>query len=273
MRQRNLNDVMARSYPEYTKLGYTRADGTIAFYRRVNSEIRPDSVVLDVGCGRGVHAEDPVRYRRLLRDFRGRASEIIGIDVDPDAAMNPLIHRFAMIDGPTWPIESETIDVCIADFVLEHIPDPDAFFRECRRVLRPGGMLFIRTSNTMSYFGVASRMVPNVVRLNVLKAAQPDRESEDVFPTVYRCNTVARLRKAFAKHNFDADVRGFESEPRYLAFSRVLFRMGVVYQRFAPSAVRSSIFAFARKPVERMVPVFAYHGDSTGVSSASTSSI
>ena len=53
--------LLERFYPETTFGGFTRVDGTMAFYLRVRSLLCPDSVVLDVGCGRGEYGEDPFR--------------------------------------------------------------------------------------------------------------------------------------------------------------------------------------------------------------------
>jgi len=47
-------------YPERRFGGFTHVDGTVVFYTRVNSLLDRSTVVLDMGCGRGVAAEDPV---------------------------------------------------------------------------------------------------------------------------------------------------------------------------------------------------------------------
>ena len=47
-------------YPESLFGGFTDVDGTITFFTRVNALIDSSSVVLDVGCGRGVYGEDTV---------------------------------------------------------------------------------------------------------------------------------------------------------------------------------------------------------------------
>ena len=41
-------------------------------------------------------------------------------------------------------------------------------------------------------------------------------------------------------------VYGYDAEPSYLAFSRVAYFLGVLWQRLAPGFLRSAIFAFAR---------------------------
>lgn len=49
------------------------------------------------------------------------------------------------------------------------------------------------------------------------------------------------------QHGFDHCVYEFESEPYYLAFSRPLYYLGVLHQRFALKPFRAAIFAFAQK--------------------------
>lgn len=59
-------------YPESKFGDFTDIDGTIAFYIRVNSLIKPSSAVLDFGCGRGQYAEDPVVIRREIQVLKGK---------------------------------------------------------------------------------------------------------------------------------------------------------------------------------------------------------
>ncbi len=239
---------MALYYPETRFGGFTGVDGTIAFYIRVQSLVEPSSIVLDVGCGRGACVDDPVRVRRELRVFKGKCTRVIGIDVDPRAGDNPFIDEFRLIEGDHWRVEDGSVDVCICDSVLEHIGDPEGFFAECGRVIRSGGYLCIRTSNAFNYVALCARLIPDRFRKTVLrKALCGHRREEDGFPTVYRCNTKRRIRRMLDLHGFEHCVYSYEAEPYHLSFSRLSYLCGVIHQRFAPSALKSTIFAFARK--------------------------
>jgi hypothetical protein len=89
--------------------------------------------------------------------------------------------------------------------------------------------------------------VPNRDHSRVLEKVQEDRKAEDVFPTVYRCNSRGKLLRALRQHGLDGVVYGYESEPKYLQFSRFAYRIGVLYQRIAPRGLGNALFAFARK--------------------------
>jgi hypothetical protein len=53
--KRNTNSLLSAHYPESNFGGFSDVDGTVSFYLRVNSLLRPDSNILDFGCGRGYH--------------------------------------------------------------------------------------------------------------------------------------------------------------------------------------------------------------------------
>ena len=138
-------------YPESKFGGYSDIDGTIAFYLRVNSLIKPEFEVLDIGCGRGEYQEDPVDIRSSLRVLKGKVKKVSGLDVDDAGFNNPYIDEFHLLKGDEWPIPDQSVDMILTDWVLEHISDPNAFFNEVDRVLKPGGYFCARTTNTVSY--------------------------------------------------------------------------------------------------------------------------
>jgi SAM-dependent methyltransferase len=234
-------------YPETRWGGFTRVDGTIAFYIRVHSLLTTSSIVADVGCGRGSNQDDPVRVRRDLRILKGKCAKVIGIDVDAKAANNPFIDEFRPIKESAWPLEENSVHLCLADSVLEHVAEPEGFFKEAQRVLKPGGYLCLRTPNIFSYFGLAARLVPNRWRKETIAQVQVHRQAEDIFPAFYRCNTKRRLEQMMGRWGFESWVCGHEAEPSYLMFSRIFYFFGVLHQRFAPNRIKVTLFAFGRK--------------------------
>jgi SAM-dependent methyltransferase len=155
------------------------------------------SVIVDVGCGRGALV-DPAGAGRRIHDLRAPGRTVLGIDVDPIAAQNPVIDEFRLIEEGRWPLEDASVDLAHCDWVLEHIAEPGAFIGELTRVLRPGGAFIARTVSKRSPLSLAARIVPNSAHKSVVSRLQPGRADQDVFPTVYKMNTLAALSQSFA---------------------------------------------------------------------------
>jgi len=95
--------------------------------------------LLDVGCADGTFL-DAFRRRFPSWDLQG---------VDPSEAYTAFArshYGLAQIvtggldDWDDW--QAAEFDVVTGNHVLEHLSDPNHFFRQARRLLRPGGMLF-----------------------------------------------------------------------------------------------------------------------------------
>ncbi len=241
--------ILDQVYPEARILGFTRYDGTIHFALRVQSLLQHSNVVLDVGCGRGARAEDPSPIRRQMQDFRGPGRTVIGIDVDPGAAANPWLNEFRpIVDTAHWPVNNAEIDLIYSDYVLEHVEDPNSFFCEAYRVLKPGGYICLRTPNFYGCASIASWLIPNRLHARVLSWLKPSIESRDVFPTVYRCNTRRRLKNTMLRQGFDAVAYPIEGEPGYLESIPPLYRIAACLYPYLPGMFQSTLLAFARKP-------------------------
>ena len=112
---------------------------------------------------------------------------------------------------------------------------------------RLGGYLCIRTPNALGYPTLAATVIPERLHLAILRHAQPERQAQDIFPAHYRCNTRGRLRDVLAANGYEPCVYLQEGEPAYFEFSRSLYAAGALWARIAPSALRGTLFAFARR--------------------------
>jgi SAM-dependent methyltransferase len=89
--------------------------------------------------GRGGHAIDlgsgDAPYRSLFERARWRYTAC-DIDGDPDVLIQP---------GRPVPLPDGTAGIVVSFQVLEHVGDLDAYLGECRRLLRPGGVMLLTT--------------------------------------------------------------------------------------------------------------------------------
>jgi SAM-dependent methyltransferase len=235
-------------YPETRFGGFSRVDGTVIFFTRVQALLHGARIVVDVGCGRGTRQEDVCAFRRELADLRSGDRTVIGFDVSAAGQNNPFIDVFHRIDErETWPLEDGSADAIVSDFVLEHLSEPRFFFAEVCRILRPGGYFCARTTNKWGYVAIVSRLLPRARHARVLSILQKSRKEEDIFPTFYRCNTISSIRGFLNSVRMESVVLPIESEPNYFTFSRALYRCSVFFHRIIPDRFKSTLLVFARK--------------------------
>ena len=98
-------------------------------------------LILDVGCGRGFMSE-------IVRDGGGT---YLGADLLPNGAGFPLVQADAM----QLPFRDASVDGVFCIDAFEHIPDGAGAAREFRRVLRPGGFMFLSAPNYGNVAGMA----------------------------------------------------------------------------------------------------------------------
>lgn len=237
-----------RHFPEVGAGGFSRIDGTVAFYTRVRALTSPTSTVLDFGAGRGRFLEDPVPFRRDLQRLRGSVARVIGIDVDPAVHENTALDEAHVIPpGSPLPLPDGSIDLIVADFVLEHIADPRWASRELDRVLRPGGWLCGRTPNRRGIIATGARLVPNRHHAAVLRVLQSSKKERDTFPTVYRMNSLGALRTYFPTHRYSHHTYAHDGGPAYAEGSLVGWVFFQLAARLTPAQFRPMLFVLIQK--------------------------
>lgn len=235
-------------YPEVGAGGFSHVDGTVQFYARINALIAPHQTVVDLGAGRGAFLEDPVEYRRELRRLQGKVNRVVGLDVDPAVLDNPSLDEAHVLEpGGRFPLDDQSVDLLVSDFTFEHIDSPDRVSAEIRRVLRPGGWLCARTPNKWGYIGMGARVVPNRLHDAALRYLQPSKHERDTFPTRYRMNTQAALRRFFPEDAYDHYSYAADSEPAYAGSSQIAWRLAEGVLHRAPRRYRSVLYVFIRR--------------------------
>ena len=96
--------------------------------------------ILDVGCGRG-HIGEVVEEQG-------------GMYTGVDFVASRAGFRLALADATRLPFTDGSFDAVFCIDAFEHFPDPDQAVREFRRVLRPGGFVFLSVPNYANVAGI-----------------------------------------------------------------------------------------------------------------------
>jgi len=147
---------------------------------------------LDLGCGHQVLPE----WRRQQEDALVRsAGVVVGADRDlPAMRSHRTIRDRVCSDIRHLPFAPGCFDLVTANMVVEHLDAPEAQFREIGRVLAPGGTFLLHTGNIFGYYILCSRLLPEGCKGFLARLLQ-GREAADVYPTHYRANSDATIRR------------------------------------------------------------------------------
>jgi len=103
--------------------------------------------VADIGCGAGTQS---LLWAELGCDVRGLDVNEPLLDLARDrAAQAGYTIDFVLGSAVSLPWPHECVDVCLAVELIEHVADWRSCLNEFCRILRPGGVLFLSTTNVL----------------------------------------------------------------------------------------------------------------------------
>ena len=220
-------------------------NGTEEFHDLVRASVPPSSKILEIGSG----PSNPSSR------FLASLGEVHGVDVTPELLDNDALASAKVSDGVSIPYAEGFFDVCVSNYVVEHVAKPEEQLGEIFRVLRPGGAYVFRTPNLIHYVALISAATPQwfheLVANRVRNLASG---SHDPYPTVYRMNTPAAVRRFAEQVGFGVEtLRLVEKEPSYGMVARPVFLGLMAYERLVNSTerlafARANLFAVLRKP-------------------------
>lgn len=168
-----------------------RSEPQLREYRAIYDHIVRDrpARVLDWGCGHG-HAADALQHAGL---------DVEALEYVPDAEEGsrsrlpffPDVEAIRTREPVKLPFPDASFDAVLSLGVLEHVPDPERSLEELRRVLRPGGRIYIyKLPNRFSY-------LEKIARLAGL-SYHGEREDDTLW-------TVRSARETLERHGFEPE--------------------------------------------------------------------
>ena len=198
------------------------------------------AAVLDLGTGTG-HAAAALK-RRFPSSLVLALDLALGMLAEA-AHRQTLLRRFRRVcaDAASLPLRAASVELVVSNLMLQWCNEPDAVFAECRRVLKPGGLLTFTTfgPDTLIELQRAWTAADGLTHVNrfidmhdlgdaLLRAGlvEPVMDVERYTLTYETAGDLMRDLKAIGAHNAN------EGRPRGLTGKGGLRRMTAAYETY-----------------------------------------
>lgn len=230
-------DAAAASYDSHAVIQREVADRLLE--RLVMMKLAPQRV-MDLGAGTGYCA------RHLERRYR--KADVLLVDLAPGMLREARRHRgwrsrqrYVAAQANALPLADASVDVILSSLAFQWCQDLDAAFRECRRVLKSGGLLLFSTlgPDTLRELRSAYAQVDEAPHVNqfidmhivgdaLIRAgfASPVLEREDLTATYSTVIDLMRDLQGIGAVNLHRD------RPKHLSGRAYLARVTSAYEAF-----------------------------------------
>jgi ubiquinone/menaquinone biosynthesis C-methylase UbiE len=244
-----MREALFRFYWKLEKILHPKLRYSQAHYCAKLKQVIPLGCAwLDLGCGHQMFANWMMAEEYELVQ---RSRQLIGIDLDWDGLRkNKFVSGGVLGNLEALPFPSASFDVATANMVVEHLANPEAVLREVRRVLKPGGLFIYHTPNVRSFMIRIASMMPQSLK-NFLAEKLEGRKEEDVFPTCYRMNTMADIRRLATASGFRVECLQSVSTSAITALLGPVAIVELLYLRLLEAqsleGIRSNLIAVLSK--------------------------
>lgn len=216
-----------KSWDRYFRLLARWAPGAehqeYAYFRVVESVARPGMAWLDAGCGHTLVPKWLVGSAALEQRLVAMGRPLVGCDIFPPslAAASPIRRVGCNLERLSF--RPQSFDLITCNGVIEHVADPSVALQQFYAALKPGGHVIINTPNLLHWSTRIAQLTPYWFHRQVLGRIS-GMDSHDVFPTLFRVNTPAKLSAALTNAGFTGvRVQVMTGRPRLVGMGPLLW--------------------------------------------------
>jgi SAM-dependent methyltransferase len=208
-----------RKLTEYYRVRKSLSD---YYWSIIDGHLASNMMVLDIGAGK----------KSMLSLFVGRGITAVGLDVCHEALKSNEFLSYRVVgDAQRLPFKAGAFDFIVSQWLLEHLPSPQFFFKEACRCLRKGGSFAVVSNSLLCPLMLFNAVMPGKLRDGIKRKLLPKEVEEDTFPTFYRANTQRRLRRLVRSTELKEKFFIYASDLSFFIFNRILFAFWLVVDR------------------------------------------
>ena len=235
----------------YAQWQFEKGSETIKFYTEKYSvsDMFKDKTVLDIGCGAAgkslyyaslgakmVHGADVVeRYRE--------ESKKLSIEKELEDKF-----QFHLCDAKNLEFEDGTFDTIIMNDSMEHVAEPEEVVKECMRVLKPGGRLFI---NFCPYHHPFGAHLSDVIGIPWVHLFFSEKTMIDAYKDlmVGIADGEDRIKFRFSKDKKGKETISYINKMTVKRFNKIMKKLNLKPEYYAEIPLRNFFGPLAKLPL------------------------
>ncbi|MCF6218181.1 MAG: malonyl-ACP O-methyltransferase BioC [Gammaproteobacteria bacterium] len=234
-----------KAAPRYDEVAILQREVASRLLERLDLIKLAPQQILDLGCGTGHNSQH--------LDKRYKRAQVISLDLAPNMIKQARKHKswfnkqcFICGDAEALPLMDNSVDLIFSSLTIQWCHDLDSVFKECFRILRPGGLLMFSTlgPDTLHELRSSWQKVDSNNHVNAFidmhdigdamirsRLSDPVMDVENITMTYNQVMTLMRDLKILGAHNMT------HGRPRNLTSKTKMVAMCDAYERYRTEGV------------------------------------
>lgn len=186
--------------------------------------------VLDFGCGYGSLMANLIEIGAMVT---GCEIDQASIDLTRKFLKRKRNYQLVKVDNYLVPFKENTFDVVFLFDVIEHVRDPKKVINECKRVLKPGGIMYVEFTPYYSIVGHHlydyTKLPIHILPKSIIKKIIFSKKIPGIFTPDQYWEVFLSLNK-LKINTFQKFIRGFEIiEEKFIIKYPNLFEINIPF--------------------------------------------